>query len=190
VDLQAQMKRASIPTFDYRHAGLAHILVTIKELGVRTAHAAEGEHVVASIEARLAAVKARVAGKPRPRTLLVFSREPKTLRNMYASGGRGFLHDMLEIAGGEDVFNDIDKESVQVSTETILARKPDVILELRPEEIPDGQPMREELASWSRLASVPAVRNKRVLFLSGHAVTVPGPRVADSVERMAKALHP
>ena len=88
------------------------------------------------------------------------------------------------------MFNDIDKESVQVSTETILARAPEVILELRPEDIPDGQPMRDELASWSRLASVPAVRNQRVHFIAGHAVTVPGPRVADSVERMARALHP
>jgi iron complex transport system substrate-binding protein len=190
VDLQAQMKRATIPTFDYRHAGLAHILVTMKELGSRTGHGAEADKAVAAIEARLAAVRARVAGKRRPKTLLVFSREPKTLRNMYVSGGRGFLHDMLEIAGGDDVFNDIDKESVQVSTETILARAPDVILELRPEDIPAGQPMQDELASWSRLASVPAVRNKKVLFISGHAVTVPGPRVAESVERMAKALHP
>jgi iron complex transport system substrate-binding protein len=190
VDLQAQMKRAQVPTFDYRHAGLAHILVTIKELGVRTGHSSEAEKIVGAIEARLAAVRASVAGKRRPKTLLVFSREPKTLRNMYVSGGRGFLHDMLEIAGGDDVFNDIDKESVQVSTETILARAPDVILELRPEEIPDGQPMKDELASWSRLASVPAVRNRRVHFISGHAITVPGPRVAESVERMAKALHP
>ena len=190
VDLQAQMKRAAIATFDYRHAGLAHILVTMKELGGRTGHGAEADKAVAAIEARLAAVRARVAGKRRPKTLLVFSREPKTLRNLYVSGGRGFLHDMLEIAGGDDVFNDIDKESVQVSTETILARAPEVILELRPEEIPAGQPMQDELASWSRLASVPAVRNKRVLFISGHAITVPGPRVAESVERMAKALHP
>ena len=190
VDLQAQMKRAAIATFDYRHAGLAHILVTMKELGGRTGHGAEADKAVAAIEARLAAVRARVAGKRRPKTLLVFSREPKTLRNMYVSGGRGFLHDMLEIAGGDDVFNDIDKESVQVSTETILARAPEVILELRPEEIPAGQPMQDELASWSRLASVPAVRNKQVLFISGHAITVPGPRVAESVERMAKALHP
>ena len=190
VDLQAQMKRAQVPTFDYRHAGLAHILVTIKELGVRTGHSAEGSKIVSAIEARLAAVRAAVAGKRRPKTLLVFSREPKTLRNMYVSGGRGFLHDMLEIAGGDDVFNDIDKESVQGSTETILARAPDVILELRPEEVPDGQPMKDELASWSRLAAVPAVRNQRVHFISGHAITVPGPRVAESVERMAKALHP
>jgi iron complex transport system substrate-binding protein len=190
VDLQAQMKRAGVATFDYRHGGLAHILVTIRELGARTGHAADASKVVAAIEARLAAVRAAVAGKRRPRTLLVFSREPKTLRNIYVSGGRGFLHDMLEIAGGEDVFNDIDKESVQVSTEIILARAPEVILELRPEEIPGGQPMKDELTSWSRLASVPAVRNNRVHFISGHAVTVPGPRVAESVERMAKALHP
>lgn len=190
VDLQAQMKRAGLATFDYRHGGLAHILVTITALGARTGHATEAGHVVRTIEARLAAVRARVAGKRRPKTLLVFSREPKTLRNMYVSGGRGFLHDMLEIAGGDDVFNDIDRESVQVSTETILARAPEVIIELRPENIPDGQPMRDELASWSRLASVPAVRNQRVHFIAGHAVTVPGPRVAESVERMARALHP
>ena len=190
VDLQAQMQRAGIPTFDYRHGGLSHILITMKELGVRTGHAADARQAVAAIEARLAAVRARVAGKRRPKTLLVFSREPKTLRNIYVSGGRGFLHDMLEIAGGDNVFNDIDKESVQVSTETILATAPEVILELRPEEIAAGQPMQAELASWSRLASIPAVRNEQVLFIAGHAVTVPGPRIADSVERMAKALHP
>ncbi|MDP2053888.1 MAG: cobalamin-binding protein [Acidobacteriota bacterium] len=190
VDLQAQMQRAGIATFDYRHAGLTHILVTITELGARTGRATEAGHVVRAIEARLAAVRARVAGKRRPKTLLVFSREPKTLRNMYVSGGRGFLHDMLEIAGGDNVFTGIGRESVQMSTEAILAQAPEVIIELRPDDIPEGQPMRDELASWARLASVPAVRNQRVHFIAGHAVTVPGPRVAESVERMAKALHP
>jgi len=190
VDLQAQMKRANIPTFDYRHGGFAHILVTMKELGARTGRDAAATQAVAAIEARLAAVRARVAGRPRPRTLLVFSREPKTLRNMYVSGGRGFLHDMLAMAGGDNVFGDVDRESVQVSTETILAHAPDVILELRPDDIPAGQPMQDELASWARLAAVPAVKSRRVLFIAGQAITVPSPRVADSVERMARALHP
>jgi len=190
VDLQAQMKRASIPTFDYRHGGLSHILVTMKELGARTGHDGAAQQAVAGIETRLAAVRARVAGRRRPKTLLVFSREPKTLRNMYVSGGRGFLHDMLDMAGGDNVFSGMDRESVQVSTETILAYAPEIILELRPDDIPAGQPMQDELASWGRLAAVPAVKNHRVLFIAGQAVTVPGPRVADSVERMAKALHP
>jgi len=190
VDLHAQMKRASIPTFDYRHGGLSHILVTMKELGARTGHDSAAQQAVAGIEARLAAVRARVAGRRRPKTLLVFSREPKTLRNMYVSGGRGFLHDMLDMAGGDNVFRGMDRESVQVSTETILAYAPEIILELRPDDIPAGQAMQDELASWGRLAAVPAVKNHRVLFIAGQAVTVPGPRVADSVERMARALHP
>ena len=129
-DLQAQLKRASIPFFDYRHGGLDHIMVTMRALGARTGHVEQAEKVARGLEAAIDAVRTRVAGKPRPRTLLVFGREPGSLRNIYASAGRGFLHDMLVVAGGEDVLNDIDKESAQVSTEMILARKPDVILEL------------------------------------------------------------
>ncbi|OFW43289.1 MAG: hypothetical protein A3J29_20520 [Acidobacteria bacterium RIFCSPLOWO2_12_FULL_67_14b] len=190
VDLQAQMKRAAITTFDYRHGGLAHIMTTMRELGARTGHVAEAETAATGIEVRIAAVRARVAGKPRPRVLLVFGREPRSLRNIYVSAGRGFLHDMLEAAGGQDVFADADRESIQATTEHILARAPDVILELRSENIPDESALREELGPWGRLASVPAVRNKRVILLTGQAVTVPGPRVADGIERMAKALHP
>ena len=85
VDLQTQMKRASIATFDYRHGGLDHIFTTIRELGQRTGRVKEAQNVVAGIESRIAAVKARVAGKPRPRTLLVFSREARALRNVYVA---------------------------------------------------------------------------------------------------------
>ncbi len=190
VDLQTQMKRASIPTFDYRHGGLAHIFVTITELGQRTGRVAEAKALVSRMQSRIDAVKARVAGMTRPRTLLVFSRDPRALRNIYVSGGSGFLHDMLVIAGGEDVFAEVKRESVQVSTETILARAPEVILEIRPDDIAPGKEQDEEMAAWSRLASVPAVRHKRVYFITGQQMTVPGPRVTDGIERMSKALHP
>ena len=190
VDLQTQMQRASIATYDYRHGGLDHIFITIRELGRRTGHDQEAQAVVAGIESRIAAVKARVAGKPRPRTLLVFSREARALRNVYVSGGRGFLHDMLVAAGGQDVFEDVGRESWQATTETILARAPDVILELRSENIPVGRELDEETEVWSRLAAVPAVRARRIYFITGQQMTVPGPRVADGIERMSKALHP
>jgi iron complex transport system substrate-binding protein len=135
-------------------------------------------------------VKARVAGKPRPRTLLVFGREPGSLRNIYASGGRGFLHDMLVAAGGEDVLSDIQRESAQVSTEMILARRPDVILELNAATRLNEPDLEAVVDPWLRLSSVPAVRNKRVIILTGPGMTVPGPRVVQGIEKMAKALHP
>ena len=189
-DLQAQLTRASIPFFDYRHGGLDHIMVTMRALGARTGHVERAEQAARGLQAGIDAVKTRVAGKPRPRTLLVFGREPGSLRNIYASAGRGFLHDMLVAAGGEDVLDDIDKESAQVSTELILARKPDVILELHAATRLNDADLAAVVEPWMTLSSVPAVRNKRVIILNGPGLTVPGPRVLEGIEKMARALHP
>jgi iron complex transport system substrate-binding protein len=190
VDLQTQLKAVSIPFFDYRHAGLDHIMVTMRALGARTGHVEQAEKVASALQAAINAVKARVAGQPRPRTLLVFGREPGSLRNIYASAGRGFLHDMLEVAGGEDVLKDIDKESAQVSTEMILTRRPDVILELNAANRLNDADLKAVLAPWSALGSVPAVKNQRVVILNGPGLTVPGPRVIDGIEKMSRVLHP
>jgi len=189
-DLQAQLLRATIPVFDYRHGGLADITGTMRALGARTGHVEEAEAAARAIEARLAAIRDRTAGGRRPRTLLVFGRERGSLRNIYASGGRGFLHDMLEAAGGANVFADIDRESVQATTELILARAPDAIIEVRSADVLTDAEAASEAEAWSALSSVPAVRQRRVEVLTGRGLTVPGPRVAEVVERMSRALHP
>lgn len=190
VDLKRQLERAAVPVFDYRHAGLADILTTLGDLGRATGHAAEAAAVAAGIERRLEEIRRRTSRGPKVRTLLVFGREPGALRNIYAAGGRGFLHDMLVAAGGENVFADMAQESVQATIEILLARAPDVILEVR-----EGEPLRDDevrrrVADWARLASIPAVRDGRIVVVSGPGLVVPGPRVADAVTRLARALHP
>ena len=190
VDLQTQLKRVSIPFVDYRHGDLNHIIATMRGLGLRTGHVNQANLVARQLEAAILAVKARVAGKPRPKTLLVFGREPGSLRNIYASAGKGFLHDMLTVAGGDDVLNDIQKESAQISTEMILARRPDVIIELNAANRLNDADLNAVLKPWAALSSVPAVRNKRVVILMGPGLTVPGPRVIEGIEKMEKALHP
>jgi ABC-type hemin transport system substrate-binding protein len=78
---------------------------------------------------------------------------------------------------------------VQATTELILARAPEVILEVRSADIMTAEEAAREAASWAPLASVPAVRSKRVVVLTGRGLTVPGPRVAEVVQRMAEALR-
>jgi iron complex transport system substrate-binding protein len=190
VDLRRQLERASIPIYDYRHAGLPDILTTLRDLGRVTGRSTQAGRVAFEIERSLAAVRDRTAAVPRVRTLLVFGRQPGALRNVYAAGGTGFLHDMLTVAGGENVFADVTQESVQATTELILARRPDVVLELH--EGPEFSPaqVRDAVAAWTTVASVPAVKARRVLVVSGTGLVVPGPRVARAVERIARALHP
>ena len=129
-DLRAQLERAKIPMFLYQHAGLADITSTIRELGARIGSAKESDALADRIEAEIADVRKRVAGRPRPRTLLVFGRDAETLRGIYASGAVGFLHDMLDAAGGTNVFGDVERQSIQTTSELAVARAPDVIIEI------------------------------------------------------------
>lgn len=188
-DLLRQLERAGVPTFLYRHAGLADVSTTILELGARVGQPKEAEALTTAIRQHLDRIRERVAGRSRPRTLIVFGREALALRGIYASGGRGFLHDMLTVAGGDNIFADVQRESVQASSELILARRPEIIIELRVGDTPPDQ-QQKEIEVWNRLSSVPAVQSKRVFFLTDARTVVPGPRVAEGTELLARALHP
>ena len=188
-DLLKQLSHAGIPAYNYRHAGLADVNRTIREIGDRTGRATSAEALVNRIDAHMASIRQRVSGRGRPRTLLVFGREIGALRGIYASGGIGFLHDMLEAAGGEDVLADVRRESVQATTELILARKPDVILEIRP-GAGAAASIQAETDVWRTLGSVPAVRAGRIHFIVDPRMVVPGPRVAEAAELLARAIHP
>jgi iron complex transport system substrate-binding protein len=187
-ELIGRLGRASIPVYSYRHAGLADITATIRAVGKRSGHSSEADALAAQVEKDLEAVRKSVAGKPRPRTLMVFGREEASMRGLYVSGGIGFLHDMLEAAGGTNVMSDVKREGLQISLEQLLARAPDVVLELRITERWSAERQAREEAAW-RSVSVPAVRAGRVHFLPDEALTIPGPRVAAAVRTIAEVLR-
>ena len=189
-DLRSQLERAGIPMYLYAHRGLSDITATIRSLGTRVGVAGSANALAARIERRIDAVRARVANRPRPRALLVFGRDPGSLRNIDASGGVGFLHDMLLAAGADDVLDDQRRQSVMLSTEGILTLAPDVIIELKYSAKLSVAQIQHELEAWNELPSVPAVRTHRVYLLEGDDLVVPGPRVADAIERLSRVVQP
>ena len=120
----------------------------------------------------------------------LFGREAGTLRGLFASGAFGFLHDMLVVAGGDDVFADVRAQSAQVSIETLLARAPDVIMEVHPSDGWTPEVIARDLRLWQTAPAIPAVRDGRIYILADSRLLVPGPRVAEAVRLMAEALHP
>lgn len=195
-ELREQLARTGIATYPYTHGGLANVTTTIRDMGRRTGREADAERLAASIARELEEVRRGVAGRKRPTVLLVFGRDPQALRNVYASGGVGFLHDLLIVAGGANVMHDVAREGLQVSTEQVLARAPEVILEIRAEGMfaPAGDRRPREmqdaaLKTWGALPAVPAVRSRRVHVLVGADLVVPGPYVARTARLMAEALH-
>jgi iron complex transport system substrate-binding protein len=190
VELKQRLDRAGIDYYSYEHRALADITTTLRTIGARIGSAERANAAAAGMEGAIAAIRKSVSGVPRPRTLLVFERDRSSLRNIYASGGYGFLHDMLDAAGGENVFADIKRQSVEVSTEMILARKPDVVIELWYGDLAKDLDLSRQPQVWNAVGSVPAVRTHRVYELAGDEFVVPGPRVVAATRRLAETLHP
>jgi len=161
---------------------------TLREVGKRAGLPDRANALADQIERDLANVRKSVTGLPRPRTLMVFAREEASMRGLYVSGGTGFLHDMLEAAGGVNVMADVKREGLQLSLEQLLARAPDVVLEMRVTERWAADRQVREEAAW-RTVSIPAVRAGRVHFLPDESLTIPGPRVAAAVKAIANVLR-
>lgn len=186
-DLQKQLERAKVPAYSYSHAGLRDVTATLRSVGNRINVAGRAAKMAADIESRIDAIRRVSVLGPKPRTLIVFGRENYALRGIYASGGQGFIHDMVTAAGGQNVFADMKREAVQATTELILARRPEIILELRADPIgPDEE--KKELAVWRQLSSVPAVANRRVHIIADPRTVIPGPRVVEGIEVIAAAI--
>ena len=189
-DAIEQMRRSSIEVFLYRHGGISDITGMVRQLGRRTGQTTKATTVAKEIEVALQSIRTRVSNYHKPRILLVLGREPDTIRNVYASGGIGFLNDMVTAAGGINVFAHVQSEAVRPNAEGILAASPDVIIEIRAEGLWSDNKISGQPNVWDTLPAIPAVQKDRVYFLDGSDLTVPGPRVAQATKRLAKTLHP
>ncbi len=188
-DLMSRLDRARIPYYRYAHAGLADITQTIREVGERTGRAEQGIALASRIERELAEIRTSVAGRPRPRAVLLFGREPGSLRNVYASAGVGFMHDLLELAGGADIFGDIKRQNVQATTEMLLARAPEVIIEVHPGAGWTPDRIKREMEAWRGLPALPAVKTGRIHIVADERLMVPGPRIVEAARVLRQFLH-
>ena len=81
------------------------------------------------------------------------------------------------------MFHDIATPSAQVSIETIAARNPDFIAVLSDTA---ASPRYADRPEWR---VVPAVRQRRFLFLPGGLFGRPGPRAAEAVRELRRRLE-
>jgi iron complex transport system substrate-binding protein len=120
-----------------------------------------------------------LAPAPLPRRVSVFlvvAREPGALGRPLTAGPGNFLSELLARLGADNVFADAPLPWPQVSLEEVVARRPQVILELQPRP-PTPTEEAALRADWQQLAVLPAVREGRVLVLGAEHALVPGPRL-------------
>jgi iron complex transport system substrate-binding protein len=150
---------------------------SLRQIGARTGTIKQANAVVTQMEhkARLAAQIAAADHRPRPRVLIVIQINP-----LWTAGGGTFMDDLVTRAGGVNIGRAVTGYG-PFSKEQVLASEPDVILG-DPSVVPG---FRADML----LSHLAAVRLGRIYSLPSDLTSRPGPRLADGLVLVAKALH-
>jgi len=147
----------------------------------------------ASIAAELASIRKSVEGRSRPKFLFVIGRTPGRLEGLFVAGRDNFLNELIGIAGGANAFADLAQSYAKVPLEEVLARNPEVVLDIG--DMADTasvtpEKTRATVALWSAVPSIPAVKNGRVHATPADYFFVAGPRVVEAARAFVRLLHP
>lgn len=151
-----------------------------------------GRALRAEIESRLARVSSVVAGAARPRALVVVGHQigEGAVRSVWAAGRDTFYDGVVRIAGGVNAIDGGPAQYPELSREGLTAIDPDVLLDVIAGLEDRDLSVEDVRAGWRRLSELRAVREDRVVILEGDHMVVPGPRLPEMVEAVARSLHP
>ncbi|WP_419857423.1 ABC transporter substrate-binding protein [Candidatus Palauibacter irciniicola] len=169
-----------IPVYRADAQTIADVRSHLRRLGTLLGREERAAALVDSLDLGLEGVAATVRGRERVDVYYsVWHDPPQT------TGPGTFIDQVIEHAGGRNIFGDAARSWPRVSVEAILRRDPDALVIVRnAPDAPDAPWL--EGPGWRELR---AVRNGRYLLVDGDLFNRPGPRVAEAARRMARFLH-
>ena len=165
---------------------LGEVLASIPQVAAAAGVPQRAGPVVAALQARIDTVVERTRKiASRPRVMVLEWIDPP-----FSSGH--WTPELVEMAGGVEGLGRTGLPSETMPWENILAWRPEVLViaccGFSVERTLEDLPILQANPGWNEL---PCVRNDRVYVVDGSAYfSRPGPRLVDSLEILAHALHP
>jgi iron complex transport system substrate-binding protein len=171
------LERVHVSVFVVKPSGMEGAYRSILSVGNALNDMPAAQALVERLRARQRLIAARMSGKPHPTVLLVLWPDP------FITAGRGaFITDLIAAAGAQSVTAEVPQEWARMSLESILAKKPEYLLLIRGNKVTPEELQR--LPGWS---SLPAVRNRRVIWVDDR-IYYPSPLMLDALEDLSRQL--
>jgi iron complex transport system substrate-binding protein len=181
--LRDRLQSIGIRMFPFVHGNVEQTLKYMLDLGQVVGAEARAQEVVQEIRKTFDDVRAH-APPERPKVLIVHDRGAGTLGSFYSVGARAFQHDLIAIAGGQNLFADVDSETVQPALEEVISRKPDIIVETLPPPLKDSE-VAQRKKDWESLG----LAQGRIYIEGESYLLVPGPRLALAAQRISEIVR-
>ncbi len=191
--VRARLDTLGIRSLQVDQGDLDGILTSFVTIARACGILGRGEELASEVRARLDVVASATSGFASPRVLVVVEREvgEGPVRSVWVAGPGTFYDDLVGLAGGANAWRGTAAVLYpEVSREGLIALDPDVILDVEAELAKRGLDRERVRAEWDGLTELRAVRDGRVAVLDEDYMVVPGPRIAEAVEAMARAIHP
>ena len=188
-----RLRSLNLNVLEIDDATLAGIYDSIRRIGQAAGVPARADALCAQMRAGFDGIRAKVGPLPRRRVLFLVGRTPGRIEDLIAAGRASHLNELIEIAGGENVFRDSIAAYGKIPLEELLARNPEVIVDMGEMSetvgVTDAQ-KRAVVELWNRYPALAAVRQHRVYAVASDIFVVPGPRVVDAARALARMFHP
>jgi len=156
------------------------ILKAIELIGNVTGKENEAKSLTENMLKRINKVKENSKNlKEKPKVMYVVWHEP-----LMSAGKNTFANDIIEIAGGENIYSDMEIQYPTISLESVIDRNPDIII-ASVGHGDAGNLTYNYVMNEPRLKDVNAVKNKRVYEIDADIMNRPGPRISDALEQFA-----
>jgi len=193
VKLAERLAVLRLKVLEIDQESIAKLYESFRMIGQATGATAQAAQLESTVRGQLEAVRARAAPLKKTRMMFVVGRTPNRLDGLIVVGQASYLNEIIALAGGENVFRDAVASYPGVSLEEVLARNPDVIVDMGDMADTVGvteEHKREVISLWERLSSVAAVKQHRVYAVASDVYVVPGPRVVEAAKAFLEMLHP
>lgn len=126
--------------------------VIIRQIGDLIGKGQEASALSDSIATAIAEVRIKSANIFHPRVYVEIYRNP-----LMSVSDESFVGDVIESAGGDNIFSKLERDYARVDPEDVILAKPDII-------ICYSQDTLEGISSRKGWSNIPAVKNKRIYF--------------------------
>lgn len=173
----ARLEERGIAVFTTDPATIDGIAIDLERLGTLAGSAAQAREAAARFRRSIAEATAGSDG-PRVRVFYQIWGTP-----LFTVGEHHLITQAIHSCGGENVFGSLPIPAPQVSTEAVIAKRPETIVAGA-----DGAVSPAWLDDWRRWRGIPAVRDGLLQVVDADRLHRPGPRFADGVAELCAAI--
>jgi len=177
-----QLEAAGVKVFVVANASnFNDIYTTIEQLGHATGKLPEAQKTIANMKAKVEEVQAKLQDVKPKKVFVEISDEPE----IYTPGKNTFMQEMLDMIHAENIAADTDGW-FKIDAEQIITKNPDVIV-VTYNYVPD---ILTKIPQRAGFETITAVKNKAIVQVDENTTSRQGPRLADGLEELAKAIYP